>query len=263
MNETSDTTNAAATSQIVSDGPVRFDDSPAFGIAVGDIAEQHAMSPDGAIETKTYDDGTVATGPGPLPDDSPAATPLDEARAADVEQPTPELIISGCEVTGLGYVLNLHDIENIARIEHDAHRDMTLEAPFDELDEDQRNEKVTAVADALDEKPNAIALSALALQVASAIKDACDNLIDDFLRMPVELEQRVAHRVADLLGDEPKAASSGIKTVEQARALPLVSIEDIASVYEDGAPGDIEAFKDADGTTRRVVVMPDFTLAKA
>ncbi len=44
------------------------------------------QSPVNAIETKTYTDGTSATGPGPLPDQSPAQQDAAEENTADLGQ---------------------------------------------------------------------------------------------------------------------------------------------------------------------------------
>jgi hypothetical protein len=177
----------------------------------------------------------------------------DQDSAADVEQSTAETVPRTTEVTGAGYVLNLADIENIARITHDASRDKTLAPPFDELDEHVRNELVHQMEDAFDGKPGAMALDQTAVGIADAIKHACDNLIADYLREPIK--PATEH-------NKP-GKPTGPRTLEEARALPVMgALMHASNRMLDVEDGGIVAFRDEDGTIRRVWIIEDGTLAK-
>lgn len=224
MNETPDTTNAAA---------------------------DHAAAKQAQTETKVYADGTTATGTPPLPDESPAGTSLDAVRAADVEQPVPaaEQVLRGFEVTGLAYVLNLQDIEAVARVVQAIEQD----TPFDELDEEAASKLVAKIEDVLDGKLTLDSIPLAALQVAGAIKQACDNLIQEYLRAPIELVVKHHTPVQPL----------GPRSIEEARALPIADLITNSARQLETEDGGIVAFKDHDNTTRHVFVLEDGTLAKA
>lgn len=276
MNETPDTTQAAAeqaasaaeqaagiareplgkTENIPAHTPDMTDDQARelmkHAANMPDAAGADPVTSTALHEIKAYADGTVAAGPFPLPDESPAGTSLDAMRAADVEQPVPaaEQVLRGFEVTGLGYVLNLQDIEAVARVVQAIEQD----TPFDELDEAAASKLVAKIEDVLDGKLTLDSIPLAAMQVANAIKQACDTLIADYLRAPIELVTK-HHTPVQTLGP---------RSIEEARALPMLGVLIEASSRPlDTDDGGIVAFKDHDGTTRRVFVLEDGTLAKA
>lgn len=259
----------------------KADDAISAALAVPQQSDAH-------FETKEYADGTQATGVAPLPDESPAGAPAVVIDGSSVHAAVAAAALVGAGVTvidageyiksdnhypetagwkidhngldannivGLGYVLNLADVEAVARLAWVAvmhHHDDVVgqDTNWADLADEDRQAFINKVEDVVDGKATADEpFTQFAVLAADAIKSACDTLLHDYLRQDI----------SPATGPMP----DGVRSVDEARALRIVEPTEIAYVYEAPAPGHVEAFRDNEGTTRRVVVMPDGTLAAA
>lgn len=190
------------------------------------------------VETRAYEDGTVATGTAPLPEHSPAeqeeSSLLRALHAADAE-------------AGLGYVLNRQDVEGIAAL-------VSLVFPQDEESGWTTADDLVAAIDLyLDAEHAAPVLPAGVARFVDAAAALLRTSGNTLITAMMADDADVVHVHEPL---------HGVTSIEDARALPPADPERLAMHFVGRRPNEITTFKDSDGSIRTVVVQAG-QLAKA